>query len=103
MTRRKTTKKKVPAADTELFDSQETKENKKPVKKEIDISLKGKYLPHILVKLGYSYNNAEARQYIRSKGIKINNKIIKDIDFQLKSNTTIKITLEDVVYRVHLL
>lgn len=71
------------------------------LKKTIDISLRGKYLPNILVKLGLFPCNADARKHIRIFGVVVDFNKINDIDYQLKEYNLIE--WKDIVYKVRIL
>lgn len=76
-----------------------------PVKKEeptiIDVSLRGKYLPNILVKLGEFANNAEARKFIRQTGVIVDDNLTKDIDYPISDCHLIEI--HAINYKVRLI
>ena len=69
--------------------------------KVIEVSLRGKYLPNILVKLGEFANNAEARRHIRNIGLVVDNNLINDIDYQIRQFNLIEI--HGTIYNVRII
>ena len=74
-------------------------------KKIVEVTLRGNYLPYLLVKLlGVSvfYNNAEARKHIRTEGVIIDGKITNNIDIELQKGATYIIEINNIIYKVRL-
>lgn len=71
--------------------------------KKLPVSIKGKYLPSILVKLGEFFNNAEARRYIRNTGVVVNGTPTTDIDYELNIGNVYEIKVKGVTYDVTIL
>jgi len=79
------------------------KELDEKLEKIIDIRLRGTYLPNLLVKLGEFPSNTEARQQIRTFGVKINGMIVKDIDYEIRQGDIFRVDINESVYNLEVI
>lgn len=76
------------------------KEEENPIIKVLQLQIRGKYLPNILVKMGFFDNNAEARKYIKNSSIIIDKEIITDIDYEIIKGKVYNIEKDNIIYEV---